>query len=102
VAERLGSGLQSRTHGFESRHSLRERRALDDGVNRPGKSAFDTLINALRIFRAFAILLICRFGRRTPTGGLANAKKKKRESNALTSLAGQTWHPHHGWRCPGW
>ena len=24
VAERLGSGLQSRTHGFESRHSLRE------------------------------------------------------------------------------
>ena len=24
VAERLGSGLQSRTHGFESRHSLHE------------------------------------------------------------------------------
>jgi hypothetical protein len=23
VAERLGSGLQSRVHGFESRHSLR-------------------------------------------------------------------------------
>jgi hypothetical protein len=30
-----------------------------------------------------------------------NAKKKGRESNALTSLAGHTCHPHDGWRCPG-
>jgi hypothetical protein len=29
------------------------------------------------------------------------AKKKGRESNALTSLAGHTCHPHDRWRCPG-
>ena len=34
VAERLGSGLQSRTHGFESRHSLRESR-IDGAVALP-------------------------------------------------------------------
>ena len=31
MAERLGSGLQSRTHGFESRHSLHELGSARDG-----------------------------------------------------------------------
>jgi hypothetical protein len=29
---------------------------------------------------------------------IVNAKKKRSASNALTSLAGQTDHPHDGWR----
>jgi hypothetical protein len=62
---------------------------------------FDTLVNALKIFPSIRYSSYLLLWTRTPTGGLANAKKKKRESNALTSLAGQTWHPHHGWRCPG-
>jgi hypothetical protein len=37
VAERLGSGLQSRIHGFESRHSLRESWAAN---SRPGRRAY--------------------------------------------------------------
>jgi hypothetical protein len=30
-----------------------------------------------------------------------NAKKKGSASNALTSLAGNAYHPRDGWRCPG-
>jgi hypothetical protein len=33
--------------------------------------------------------------------GIVNAKTKGSTSNALTSLAGNTYHPHDGWRCPG-
>jgi hypothetical protein len=29
-------------------------------------------------------------------------RRKEAHQNALTSLAGQTYHPHDGWRCRGW
>jgi hypothetical protein len=32
--------------------------------------------------------------------GIINVKKTGGALNARTSLAGQTDHPHYGWRCP--
>jgi hypothetical protein len=51
-------------------------------------------------FPAFAILHICA-ALDPHTDGIVNAKKKGSASNALTSLAGKTDHPHYGWRCSG-
>jgi hypothetical protein len=51
--------------------------------------------------RAFAIFHICA-ALNPHTDGIIDAEKKGGASNALTSLAGQTDHPHYGWRCPGY
>jgi hypothetical protein len=51
-------------------------------------------------FPALAILHICA-ALDPHTDGIVNAKQKGSASHALTSLAGQTYHPHDGWRCTG-
>jgi hypothetical protein len=55
-------------------------------------------------FSFFPAFSICSYiwGALDPhTDGIVNAKKKGSESNVPTSLAGNAYHPHDGWRCPG-
>jgi hypothetical protein len=67
-------------------------------VSAGGRSTIQLFIS---FFPAFSILHICD-ALDPHTDGIVNAKKTGNASNALTSLAGQTYHPHDGWRCPGY
>jgi hypothetical protein len=68
-------------------------------------TAFDAtilgLVLAISFLEAFAIFHF-RAALDAHTDGHRQPKTKGNASNALTSLAGGTDHPHDGWRCPGY
>jgi hypothetical protein len=65
-------------------------------VSAGGRSTIQLFIS---FFPGFSIVHICD-ALDPQTDGTVNAKRKT--SNALTSMAGQIYHPHDGWRCPGY
>src|ERR1700747_3413748 len=54
-------------------------------------------LSELSLFFIFVLLWT-----RTLLAALLTPRRKEGKSNALTSLAGQIYHPRDGWRCPGW
>jgi hypothetical protein len=49
----------------------------------------------------FAVLHICAALHPYTSARITTVKKKRRESDARTSLVSRTRHPRDGWRCPG-